>query len=100
MMESSGYQQVKAGPSTEALPRATNERDKFRASLLALLKVLSSLGLFLLFYGAIRHLLRGVKIPNIPDWKAPGIPDVGGQGWKNGDETTYLLGVGKADITG
>jgi hypothetical protein len=102
-MHNSADQPRKANPPAEALPRATdNPSKKFRASFIALLKVLSSLGLLLVFYGAIRHLARGLKLPKTPDWKTPVILDGGvdGQGWEKGEGSLYLLGVGKADITG
>jgi hypothetical protein len=102
-MHNSVDQPGKADPSVETLPRATDNRNKkFRASFLALLKVLSSLGLLLVFYGAIRHLVSGLKLPKTPDWKNPVILDGGvdGQGGEKGEGSLYLLGVGKADITG
>ncbi|KAG9237529.1 Neutral/alkaline nonlysosomal ceramidase [Amylocarpus encephaloides] len=79
MMEQGGYRGAKAGPSgtTPLQGRNQSSRSTFKPSLAALGKVVSTLVLALVFYTALRNWTHGGNRPS-----------------------KYLLGVGKADITG
>jgi hypothetical protein len=85
-------QNSKAGPS-EARPQWKYETPKSRRSLV-LIAILFSLGSFALF-----HLLLGQQ-EQTRYWDKAG--NLHSNGWfQNGsNKTQYLLGVGKADITG
>jgi hypothetical protein len=100
-MDNPTYQSTKAGPPEGIRLRpGTSRTDKFQASFIAIMKMLSSLVLVLVLYGAIRHFNPGL-------WGGllgvgPGEGLAGNKDWKNeiGKGSKYLLGVGKADITG
>jgi hypothetical protein len=93
-------QRMKAGPPDGLQSRQDIRlEDKFRGFFIAPVKVLSTFLLVLLFYGAFKYSdpwLWG-QSPRVDHSDTAGPKD-----WNNeiGKGSKYLLGVGKADITG
>jgi hypothetical protein len=98
-MDNPEYQRTKAG-LPDGLPsrQETSRAQRFRGFFNAPIKVISTFILVLLFFGGITY-----SDPWI--WKqSPHVghnDEAGAKDWNNeGNGSKYLLGVGKADITG
>jgi hypothetical protein len=93
----------KAAVPEDVWLRQDNSRGiKSRAVWITLMKLLSGFVLGLFFYGAFRrfHLSSVGKLRNIGSVDGEVADGDGRNAFETGKGSTYLLGVGKADITG
>ncbi|EPE34477.1 hypothetical protein GLAREA_10171 [Glarea lozoyensis ATCC 20868] len=91
-----------AAPEDVWLRQDTGRSNKSRVVWIALMKVLSGFVLGVLFYGALRHFNPsfGGKLRYIGSVDGEVAAGDGGNAFKIRKGSKYLLGVGKADITG
>lgn len=99
-MSKPSYQ--KAGlPGSVRLPQGSSCKDQIRLAVIPILKVLSSIVLLLVIYDVYRAIIyRNHGLAGT--WDAPPAETVASTVWEHalGSDDEYLLGVGKADITG